>query len=735
MPKLKAVLRHRVALSLLLLVNFGGAVYGFWWYRDQLAMTSLPYLVFVPDSPLAVLLFAVFLTFLLWGREIPWLKNLALSYALKYGLWTSLLLLQAWRVTGIFDFESFHLTLTHLGMALEALLFAWILGVDRFWLFVSGAFLLLNDAVDYGLGHYPRLPSAELTVFAAYLAVVLTLASPPLLLGAGRGWGEERVSRLKAMATFLPVIFFMLVHALSELFVEHSISNWLEWFLVSVAVFVGAAAFAESIFRSLTRYQSLLREAQARIHALFFHTPDAVFFFDREGRIKEANPAGEALLGFEVRGTSFFSYLSTGEEGGELKGMLATSGKIPYFEGRLRSPQGEEIPVSGSAVRLPGEEELYAVVLRDLREKEALEAEIEKRQKQAEALYRVGLLLSENLRELERGLAAATGELRSSFPDLRFAAWLVEGAVVGWELVPPARREGVEALMRESQARGEAVLSTPGEEISLLAVPVKMNREAVGALAVGFDSRRAISSADMLFFSSVAHQAAVALENRHLYLQAQGRGMLEERERLAKEMHDGLGQTLTYLSAMVGAMEQLLRKGRTEEARRQLVQAKEMLAEAHQEIRQAIFHLRQKPTEGGLVAQVAELLRQMEMQWGIKAELEAETDPSLSLPLEVESQVLRIVQEALTNVRKHAQARKVAVRFRPEGAVLRVEVEDDGRGFNLEEAKGMPGRFGLRIMEERAQAVGAELRIVSAPGRGARVELLVPALVPAGGRR
>jgi signal transduction histidine kinase len=287
--------------------------------------------------------------------------------------------------------------------------------------------------------------------------------------------------------------------------------------------------------------------------------------------------------------------------------------------------------------------------------------------------------------------------------------------------------------VQEARARGETVLST--QELTLMAVPVKLEREVAGALVVGFHPQRAISSADMLFFSSMAHQAAVALENRHLYLQAQGRGILEERERLAKEMHDGLGQTLTYLSAMVGTMEQLLRKGRTKEAQRQLAQAKEMLAEAHQEIRQAIFHLRQKPTEGGLIAQVAELLRQMETQWRVKADLRVEIDPSLSLPLEVESQILRIVQEALTNVRKHAQARSVAVRFRSEGAVLRVEVEDDGRGFDLREAKEAPGRFGLRIMEERAQAIGAELRVVSAPGQGTRVELLVPILIPVGGRR
>lgn len=189
---LRMVPYRRGCIFLLLGVDILGTAYGFYWYRHQLRETNPLYWPVVPDSPAATLFFALFLAIVL--RQQAWrggqeggkqlgngfgglIQGLAYLSNLKYGLWTPAIMAHYWVVTGSPDFESIHLTLSHLGMALQSFLFARAYPAPAWALFVAGAWLLFNDVVDYVFGFHPYLPVLGSEGVAAFAAFSLTLLS------------------------------------------------------------------------------------------------------------------------------------------------------------------------------------------------------------------------------------------------------------------------------------------------------------------------------------------------------------------------------------------------------------------------------------------------------------------------------------------------------------------------------------------------------------------------------
>jgi len=150
--------------------------------------------------------------------------------------------------------------------------------------------------------------------------------------------------------------------------------------------------------------------------------------------------------------------------------------------------------------------------------------------------------------------------------------------------------------------------------------------------------------------------------------------------------------------------------------------------EADIDIRESILGLRVALTEGRLWPALATYLEQYEERYGIHTDLrqpEALSDGAFEPQVEV--QLLRIIQEALTNARKHSRARSVCVRFAAQNGCAQITVQDDGCGFDPAEAYGdSAGRVGLRVMSERAEEIGGSLAVQSAPGEGTQVVVTVP---------
>lgn len=259
---------------------------------------------------------------------------------------------------------------------------------------------------------------------------------------------------------------------------------------------------------------------------------------------------------------------------------------------------------------------------------------------------------------------------------------------------------------------------------SLLAAPLHVEGKSAGTLALWaaadgvFNQRRAELAV------VVAAQAALLVENHHLSMQMEHQAALAERARLAREIHDGLAQTLGYLKLRVSHLAEAIRGDRAELLITELQELQDLLDEAYVDAREAIDGLQFSAVESDLRSWVGEAVSDFEILSGIPVTLGATSEIHLSR--ETSTQLQRIVQEALSNVRKHAAAHAVHIGWEAEDdGCLALHIADDGCGF-YPEGPGRNFHHGLRIMRERARLLDADLQIDSQPGEGTRVTVRLP---------
>jgi signal transduction histidine kinase len=218
------------------------------------------------------------------------------------------------------------------------------------------------------------------------------------------------------------------------------------------------------------------------------------------------------------------------------------------------------------------------------------------------------------------------------------------------------------------------------------------------------------------------------LAQARLVRQQRALAMLQEREQLSRELHDSLGQAFAFVSTQGQTVRRLLDRGDVSTADEYVGRLVEVAREANVDIRESILALRVTVSERGLFPALTEYLVNYEKNYGILTELEKpETFVDGVFEPLIEAQLLRIVQEALTNVRKHAQANCVRVAFAAEDGCARVTVQDDGQGFDPGVHSNTSGdHVGLRVMRERAEEVGGSLFIQSRPGQGTVIGVQVP---------
>jgi two-component system nitrate/nitrite sensor histidine kinase NarX len=274
------------------------------------------------------------------------------------------------------------------------------------------------------------------------------------------------------------------------------------------------------------------------------------------------------------------------------------------------------------------------------------------------------------------------------------------------------------------------------DEIEVVTVPLEHRDELLGVYSI-FVDRPGVSSRedimDLLF--TVGHHLGVAIAKHRSDAEARRLTIVEERNALAHELHDSLAQTLASLRFQVRMLHDALGDAPIPEAaRRDLARVRNGLDEAHTELRELLTSFRAPLDRKGL----ASALEALTLRFGRETEIHClfQNDcRHLDLSATQELQVLRIVQECLANIRKHARAHTVRVLLTRESGgspngpardALVVLVEDDGVGFCIPVGGDRAGEhIGLSIMEERARRIGAELRIESEPGEGTRVELLL----------
>jgi len=321
-----------------------------------------------------------------------------------------------------------------------------------------------------------------------------------------------------------------------------------------------------------------------------------------------------------------------------------------------------------------------------------------------------------------------------------------EAIVSGAREVVPADR----AVLLSRRAGGEIVIADPaapdpsGEEIERLrhaeshaaaSAPDDTGSTSLVVRAVGPEpsailleraSGPPFTSEEAILLDMFALAADAGIVNAERLEDAQVLATVEERERIARELHDDLGQLLGYLTTKIQAARELVMTDRGPLAADELLGLEEATRALSAQVREAILGLRTSVAPNQPLASILEsFAAEFAIQAGLQVTFTGAPELGSALSTATRYQVVRIAQEAMSNVRRHARASGIVVELHEEAGTLTLTVRDDGSGFDPVAVEGT-GRFGMKTMAERARAVGGTLEVVSAHGAGTTVRARIP---------
>lgn len=320
------------------------------------------------------------------------------------------------------------------------------------------------------------------------------------------------------------------------------------------------------------------------------------------------------------------------------------------------------------------------------------------------------------------GFSAARLEIKPSLPHFR-GIQLIAGEEM-W-----IQSQAADDMMRELLNNLHSIQCDPQDisvsrEKVVLALPCCLPANVpIGAILCISRSDQPLTDESRKLLPIIASHLAILMESERVRQEREYRIVLQERIRLAREIHDSLAQTLAYLKLTVAQMQTQLAHGELQRLEQMIHQSHQALADAYLETRQVIDSLRLSPGED-MNLWLEPLCREFEKNSGIRVERNISAELPKIEP-EIQAQLLRIMQEALSNVRKHSRASQVGVEVRNWKGMLILEISDNGVGFSAEDVPEF-SRHGLRGMRERAELIGADFQVISKPQAGTTIRVHLP---------
>jgi two-component system nitrate/nitrite sensor histidine kinase NarX len=259
---------------------------------------------------------------------------------------------------------------------------------------------------------------------------------------------------------------------------------------------------------------------------------------------------------------------------------------------------------------------------------------------------------------------------------------------------------------------------------ALLASPVSIDDQAMGVLLIGNHQLKSFQPRQLELVRTIAGQIAIMVQNYQTMDRLKYSTMLEERTRLARELHDGLAQSLGFLKLQLAQMRNFLDRGEMDRFEHALSVSYQSVSSAYLDAREAIDGLRIDPLKGDIFAWLRQISIEFQEAGGVPVQLD-NIDTDCQLPPEVQMQLIRIVQEALSNIRKHASANSVEISFHRWDRFCTLSIQDNGIGFSAHEIPDY-SQHGLRGMRERSELIGGDFQIISKPNQGTTVRVSIP---------
>jgi two-component system nitrate/nitrite sensor histidine kinase NarX len=504
-----------------------------------------------------------------------------------------------------------------------------------------------------------------------------------------------------------------------------------------------------------------LETEQSRLKAIIENAPGSIVVADEACRIVLTNPAADSIYARPVPyGEDFESHaalalchpdgtpydprdlpLTRSTLDGETISDLEMA--ILWPDGQRRHLLVNSAPIRDSQGQVSG----AVAVFQDITQRKRMIRALQRRNRDLRRLNRLGRDLGATL-DLPQVLDQVLGAIREIIAAAGSSIWLWDEENPGWLVCRAAFHpelnhsplnlrlcsgEGIAGWVAQ---RGEsAIVSSAPEDPrfspivdaqtgfqthSILAVPFRARGKIIGVLEVVNKAEGRFSGHDRILLETLGASAAIAIENAQLYDHARQAATAAERSRLARELHDAVSQTLFSASVIAESLPRLWERD-PDKVRRGLTQLHQLARGALSEMRALLLELRPRAlvdTElGDLLQQLADAFAS---RTPVKVSLTVEGQRSL--PPEVQIALYRVAQEALNNVTKHARATQVTVSLRHQPEEVKLRIRDDGRGFDPDRVR--PGRLGLNIIQERAEAIGATLQVTSRADQGTEIAVI-----------
>jgi PAS domain S-box-containing protein len=537
--------------------------------------------------------------------------------------------------------------------------------------------------------------------------------------------------------------------------------RWLDTHAVPLRDARSEIAGLLAITRDITerkQNEEALRQSERLYRAVMEQATENIFLIDVETRcIVESNPAFQETLGYseeQLRSMTLYDIVAADREAVDANIRRVLELRKPYVGVRkYRRKDGSlvDVEVSASIILRDGKETLCATahdVTEQMRAQELLEERVATLSRVATD-FALDLPLEATLDALTKSVIRASTAVscsvslvdeESGYLRIEGSYGLPEGFEAGieavWrdEVVPSPTLEAIRTRqpMLANHMR-QRMLENPlyapvhssvrlAEWDTVFIVPLVSRGRVLGAINFGYLQGEQPSEDEKIFLGAVADQAAVALENARLFAEAGGKAALEERQRLARELHDSVSQALYSIALGTKTARTLLDRD-PKQAADPLDYVLSLAEAGLAEMRALIFELRPESLKTeGLVTALEKQAAALRARHGIEVEATLCEEPEASL--EAKEAVYRIAQEALHNTVKHAHANKVEIKMECAWDRMTLELSDDGLGFDMRD--DFPGHLGLRSMRERASRLGGMLEVETAPGTGTRICTWIP---------
>ncbi|MCP4541667.1 MAG: PAS domain S-box protein [Chloroflexi bacterium] len=536
---------------------------------------------------------------------------------------------------------------------------------------------------------------------------------------------------------------------------QHQDGSWhiLESICSKLAESTGAAGIVVNARDVTERNQAEqeLRESEARWRSLTETSPDHILTVDTDLNIQFANYASPGLTVQDLIGSPLYNYVQE-ERRTEIKGILEgvlKTGESARYETEYDTPDSSKIYYESYVVPRVLADQVIGLTLnaRDITERKMSEKAIRRYAEEQALLYTVALAVAAMpgveeplfalldvvlpVLDADAGWVTLPGPTLNDPPHI--VAWRgVSDAFIQAEMAAPLCDCPVcLPLLSNGKAQAKPVLVSgcprlPPKTLadsnlhSHVAIPLSAGDSVLGVLEVGWRAPYPYSEKDHALLTAIGQQMGVALENVQLQQHSQQLAVMEERQRLSRELHDSVTQSVYSLTLFAEAGQEWAEAGDLDRIQHNLTRIGEIAQQALKDMRLLVYELQPSHLEkAGLIGALRHRLNAVEKRAGVEARLL--TDYTIELPESVEQALYGIAQEALNNALKHADANSVTVHMHVSDGHVELEIVDDGKGFDPD-AAGDKGGLGLTTMQERAEKEGGTLTILSVSGKGTQVK-------------